>query len=66
MIRTTTAITSRRWIRLPPTWPMKPRSQRTMRMTIMVQSMGYVFPLSLFERRIPTESRKIIKQKLHD
>ena len=35
-----------------------------MRMTIMVQSMGYVFPLSLFERRIPAESREIIKQKL--
>jgi hypothetical protein len=27
--------------------------------------MGFVFPLSLFERRIPTESREIIKQKLH-
>ena len=35
-----------------------------MRMTIMVQSMGYVFPLSLFKRRISTESREIIKQKL--
>jgi hypothetical protein len=30
----------------------------------MVQSMGYVFPLSLFERRIWAESREIIKQKL--
>src|SRR3977135_1757478 len=35
-----TAITSRRWIKLPPTWPMKPRSQSTIRMTIIVQSMG--------------------------
>jgi hypothetical protein len=26
---------------------------------------GYAFPLSLFARRIPTESREIIKQKLH-
>jgi hypothetical protein len=33
-------------------------------MTIMVQSMGYVFPLSLFERRIWADSREIIKQKL--
>ena len=30
----------------------------------MVQSMGYVFPLSLFERRIWAESREIIKHKL--
>ena len=29
----------------------------------MVQSI-YVFPLSLFKRRIATESREIIKQKL--
>src|SRR6476659_6642011 len=43
---------------------MKPRSQRTMRMTIMVQSIEYIFPLSLFKRRIPTDSREIIKQKL--
>src|SRR6185312_13541676 len=27
---------------------------------------GYIFPLSLFKRRIPTDSREIIKQKLHD
>jgi len=25
---------------------------------------GYIFPLSLFERRIPTDSREKIKQKL--
>ena len=25
---------------------------------------GYIFPLSLFKRRIPTDSREIIKQKL--
>ena len=30
----------------------------------MVQSMGYVFPLSLFERRIWAESREMIKQKI--
>jgi hypothetical protein len=43
MIRTTTATTSSRWIKLPPTWPMKPRSQRMTRMTIIVQSMSIPF-----------------------
>jgi len=36
-----------------------------MRMTIMVQSM-YTFPLSLFKRRIATEFREVIKQKVND
>src|SRR4029434_1143296 len=45
MIRMTTAITSRRWIKPPPMWPMKPRSQRMTKMTIIVQSMGIPFCL---------------------
>src|ERR1700730_1032158 len=40
---TTTAITSRRWIRAPPTWPIKPRSQSTTKMTIIVQSIDVSF-----------------------
>src|SRR5947209_19317430 len=43
MTRMTTATTSRRWIKPPPTWPMKPISQSTTRMTIIVQSMGIPF-----------------------
>jgi hypothetical protein len=35
-------MTSRRWIKPPPMWPMKPKSQRTTRMTNIVQSMGFL------------------------
>src|ERR1035438_10444521 len=38
MIRTTTAMTNKRWIRLPAMWKLKPRSQRIKRMTKIVQS----------------------------
>ena len=38
MIRMTTATRSRRWMRAPPKWPMKPRSQSTTSMIIIVQS----------------------------
>ena len=37
-IRTTTAITSNRWIRLPATWKLKPNSHRISRITKIVQS----------------------------
>jgi len=40
IIRTMTAITNSRWIKLPPTWPSKPRSQSTSKMTIIIQSTG--------------------------
>src|SRR4029453_6614247 len=46
MMRTMTAITSSRWIKLPPTWPSKPSSQSTSRMTNMVHSMGIPFWLN--------------------
>src|SRR5208337_3091710 len=36
--RTITAMTSRRWIRLPPTWKLKPSSHRIARITNIVQS----------------------------
>jgi len=38
MITMIRAITRRRWIRPPPTWPRKPRSQSTTRIRIIVQS----------------------------
>src|SRR5262245_6294865 len=40
MISTITAITRSRWIRDPPTCPRRPRSQRTSRIMIIVQSIG--------------------------
>src|SRR5271157_1183279 len=38
-IRTTTAMTSKRWIRAPPTWKLKPSSHRIKRITRTVHSM---------------------------
>src|SRR4029450_10643037 len=55
MIRTMTAITSRMWIRLPPTCPMKPRSHSTTKMTIIVQSMVFLSVELNFRRRIYSE-----------
>src|SRR5271166_4324822 len=40
MTRTTTAMTSKRWIRPPAMWKLKPRSHRTKRITKTVQSMS--------------------------
>src|ERR1700730_17274204 len=61
MIMMMTAITIRRWIRPPPTWPMKPRSQSTSRITTIVQSMVF---LSIELAVIAPERRDSIKQKL--
>ena len=61
MMMMTTAITSRRWISPPPMWPMKPRSQSTTRITIIVQSMVF---LSIELTCIATQRGDAIKQKL--
>jgi hypothetical protein len=39
---TITAITRRRWIKAPPTWPMNPSNQSTSRIINIVQSMRFV------------------------
>jgi hypothetical protein len=39
MMRTTTATTSRRWIKLPATWKAKPRIHKIKRIAKIVQSM---------------------------
>jgi|SRR6516225_3687300 len=57
-----TAITSRRWIKLPPTWPIRPRSQSTTRMTIMVQSMDN--PFGSVESSLLVLSRGYLLSKL--
>jgi len=61
MITMMTAITIRRWISPPPTWPMKPRSQSTSRMTTIVQSMVF---LSIELAVIAPQRRDSIKQKI--
>lgn len=61
MITTMTAITRRRWIRPPPTWPRKPRSQSTTKITTIVQSMMF---LSIELAAIATQRLDSIKQKI--
>jgi RNase P/RNase MRP subunit p30 len=61
MIKTTTATTSSRWIKLPPTWPRKPRSQSTTKITIIVQSMVFLSVKLNFRRRIYPEVHLLAK-----
>jgi len=44
---TTTAITNRRWIKLPATWKLNPSSHRMSRITKIVQSISASKNLSL-------------------
>src|SRR5438445_7815461 len=57
MIKTTTAITSSKWIRPPPTCPRKPRSQRTIRIINIVQSIS-LFSVSFFLHELCVASRR--------
>src|SRR5262249_33887762 len=57
MMSTTRAITSRRWIKLPPTWPSKPRSQSTTKMT--------TFSVSDIPRSIEFEPFKILDRLIN-
>src|SRR5436309_1952728 len=57
MIKTTTAITSSKWIRPRPTCPRKPRIQRTIRIINIVQSIS-LFSVSFFIHELCVASRR--------